>query len=846
MKKYFKVLIALVCVIACIVALASCGETCPHTNTEAIGAAKTPVGVETGMTEGKQCADCGAILEAQQEFYRVSFIYSCKAEITDGSGTKIKDVETEVAYFDFPKDNNNGFTEEDETSIKAMAYHGYTFKGWHTAWNKSTQEPAGAAYTFPKQQITANAKVYVERGNRAGENVTWELKLIPGSTDYELVISGTGAMFDLAYADGIDMPWHSSRNKITKLTVESGVTTIGANAFSGLTKLVNLNLADTITLIGESAFAGDEKIRTVTMPAGVTVIKKNAFIDCSGLKNVVLNEGLKTIEQLAFYGDKAITSIILPASLESIGNGAFHPGVNDKGEVLAHSLKKVFYRGASMDDFNAIEISMDNKWLADFTTIYCYTEDETEGVTGSYWYLDGGIPVQYTVSISYLISGLKDPIAVDYVTVTPVKNNGAIVVDNYGNVKDYEGFIEQSNVVFRDTLSYHGYKFAKFNGGDFELGEAVATDKTVTCDRGAILSDGGGIYFERSDSNRKDTIKYDILTIKVSADGESSKRMWDFEIAGDIAVYGEGAVDNLKNFTTLIIESGVEYIGKNAFADLIGVVEVVIPATVTEIHPDAFNGCTNLVSIYYEGTSLDNCENITALIETPAKAYAKTATAVSTEGSYWMMVDEKIVAWKLDGGTLTVSGDSDMVDFATPDAAPWFGAKSAITSVVIETNVVNVGENIVNGYTGLTSITLHNSIRDVPASAFAGTGIVNDATKYNNGMLIVDGVLLKVKSDSAANARLFKTTRDIRVIAGGAFDGCTNVKELYIVKGIIYMNADAFTGLSLETVYFETKAGMDKAINSSTFATGVDTYYYSASDADGAFHYDNDGNFVLW
>ena len=851
MKKYLKVLVALLCVVACILSLASCGDSCPHTNTVAVDEAnaKDPVGIEPGMTAGKQCADCGAIVEAPHEFYRVSFIYSRKAEITDASGTKIKNVETEVFCFDFAKDNNNGFTAESEAAAKAMAYHGYTFIGWHTSWNQSTQEPAGTAYSFPKERINANSKVYVERGDKVGENVTWKLESA-GSGKYELVISGNGPMFDFEFCDGIDIPWYIDRAKIVKLTVEDGVTTIGNNAFASLTALAELDLADSITSIGVNAFLGDKKLKVVTMPAGVTVIKENAFKGCTGLKNVVLNEGLKTIEQLAFYGDKAIVSVVVPTSLETVGNSAFHPGTNENtGAVESHSLAKVFFLGATEAEFDAIDVSMENMWFADFATVYCYTTDAAKGITGSYWYLDGGVPVQYTVSISYKVSGYPEAFAVDYVPVTPVKSGNLVVTDANGNVKDYVGTVTAANIAFRAALSYHGYKFASFSDGTLAEGAEFNKDRSVTCNRGNLLSNNGGILWEATDTDgdgAKDTVK-----VSPNPNGTftaDDMKTWDFAHTNDSTVYAGGSLDAMKKITTLIIEDGVTYIGKNIFAGFLSITEVYIPATVTEVHPEAFSGCTNLTALYYRGTSLDACENITELVNVSSALmpFASTDAAVATEGSYWMNVSGKTLAWKIADGTLTIAGDSDMVDFAAASDAPWYGAKANITSVVIAKKVVNLGENIVNGYTGVTSIKLHNNIKEIPATAFAGTGILNNTAAYVDGALIVDGVLLKVDASSAANAELYKISKSVTNIAGGAFDGCNNIEKLYVTKGVFYITAGTFADLELDVVYFETKAGMDKFVANGTFNATAEKYFYSATPDPEAFHYDNSGNFVLW
>lgn len=68
-----------------------------------------------------------------------------------------------------------------------------------------------------------------------GTNLTWSLNADTGA----LIISGTGDM--TAYSE-TNRPWHSYRGKITKITVESGVTSIGSYAFYGSTNLTSVTL----------------------------------------------------------------------------------------------------------------------------------------------------------------------------------------------------------------------------------------------------------------------------------------------------------------------------------------------------------------------------------------------------------------------------------------------------------------------------------------------------------------------------------------------------------------------------------------------------------------------------
>ncbi len=57
-----------------------------------------------------------------------------------------------------------------------------------------------------------------------GDNVTWTL-----DDEGTLTISGTGEMED--WSTSSNVPWYSSRESITSVVVENGVTSIGERAF---------------------------------------------------------------------------------------------------------------------------------------------------------------------------------------------------------------------------------------------------------------------------------------------------------------------------------------------------------------------------------------------------------------------------------------------------------------------------------------------------------------------------------------------------------------------------------------------------------------------------------------
>ena len=162
--------------------------------------------------------------------------------------------------------------------------------------------------------LTVNAETLT---GKCGENVTYSLDTSTG----ELVISGTGDMTD--YSLYIYAPWHSNSSSIKTVTISSGVTSIGNDAFSDCTSLTSVTIPNSVTSIGDYAFSECSSLTSVTIPDNVTSIGDRAFEDCSSLTSVTIPDSVTSIGSHAFYDCNNLTSVTIPNSVTSIGESAF-------------------------------------------------------------------------------------------------------------------------------------------------------------------------------------------------------------------------------------------------------------------------------------------------------------------------------------------------------------------------------------------------------------------------------------------------------------------------------------------------------------------------------------------
>ncbi len=828
-----------------------------------------------------------------EEVYKIKFVYS----YTTVANNRVKKEVADVATVSVPVENT-GLTDEHKAQINAITYNGYKFVEWYTEWDTNTQTPKGDPYVFGTDAVTADITLYGYRSNFAGPSVTWSLEEetylnSKGNEETKMIltISGLGAMYDFENANDVDLPWYSSDNisKITDIVVDEGITHIGMNAFSGLAKAKNISLPSTLVTIGESAFAGDTSMTTFTAPQNLKSIGKNAFKGNTGLTKVYLNEGLISIADAAFYGAYSIKVVLVPSTLETIGVGAFSQG--DGKTYTDHGLYKsgkVYYnvnadKCGCVDGHNSyttthlldeyIDIGIDNECLVQYPPMYFYTEDEALGKTGSYWYTSAktGEPMQYCYALKYYLPsgfGQATPIWVDYVPVTVLMNDNGEYTDAQGNVLEegadpiLRGQLTQANIDFADPTvrTFEGYKFASLGVPDtFVVGAYITGDVKYTCDRGNILSDGGGVIFSSTASSKVNGT----VTVSVNPDASegASYRIWDFSTIAATGALWAGGQNNMSRVTALVIGDGIEYIGSLAFTSLVSITEVVIPASVTEIHPDAFSACSGLLSIYYMGTDLDDCKGITELRGINAQVYARTETANVEDGGHWMDIDGKKLAWALStdaetgARTLSVGGSSEMINFATPADAPWYDAKDDIVAVSFARNIRSLGTNVINGYTNVYSLSLPNDLKYIPRSAIDGTGIVTDTSsaksQYANGMLVINNHVLRV-DPAKRNAALFETPISAVTIAGGALSLCDKITAIYITNTIQYINGDAFDDTAITSIYIETSVeNWNNVSIDLTLDESVTLYLKhsgSTPPADDGYYWqrDNAGNYTIY
>lgn len=100
-----------------------------------------------------------------------------------------------------------------------------------------------------------------------------------------------------------------NRSKLISIVVPNSVKEIGRRAFMDCTALNKLTLGTGLKTIGEYAFSGCAALKSVIIPDSVETMEYAAFGNCTKLATLTIGKNLKTMNGGAFTGCSAITSI---------------------------------------------------------------------------------------------------------------------------------------------------------------------------------------------------------------------------------------------------------------------------------------------------------------------------------------------------------------------------------------------------------------------------------------------------------------------------------------------------------------------------------------------------------
>ena len=137
----------------------------------------------------------------------------------------------------------------------------------------------------------------------------------------------------------------------------------------------------------------------------------------------------------------------------------------------------------------------------------------------------------------------------------------------------------------------------------------------------------------------------------------------------------------------------------------------------------------------------------------------------------------------------SISGECIIKDATRLISDMAFGSCNTLTSVTIPSSVKNIGNFAFYYCSALTSITIPDSVTRIGQDAFLETGIYNNESNWENGVLYIDNCLIAAQKNISGTY----TIKDgIRLVADCAFYGCHSLYSTTIPNSVMSVGNGAF------------------------------------------------------
>ena len=664
MRKILAVLLAVVLVLPTLAACDLGGapeDNVPpaHEHTVVIDEAVAPTCIQTGLTSGAHCSECGEVLVKQETVSKLdhTLIIDEAVESTCSSTGLTSGVHCSEC--------KEILIAQSEISPKTHTYDDKYDEFCNVCGYKRDAECAHLNIeTIPGKPATCTAEGLTagEKCVKCGE-ILMAQEIVPASEHsfVKSVCEICGAIdgsTGLAYeANGDGTCTITGIGSCTDLDIiipeyidGYNVTSIGDWAFNGCRNLTSIEIPDSVTSIGSSAFSCCYSLTSIVIPDSVTSIGWHAFLG-SGLTSIIIPDSVTSISSSAFSCDN-LESIIVEQ-----GNPVYHSA----GNCLIETATKTLITGC------------ENSVIPTDRSVTSIGDDAFDGCRSL-----------TSIVIPDSVTSIGDAAFGSCYGLTSI-----VIPDSVTSIGDYVFFCSglTSVVIGNGVTSISDYAFS----GCSNL-ENIIVKKENT-----VFHSAGNCIIETATKTLVAGCKNSVIPTD-----------------GSVTSIGNMAFDNCTSLTSIIIPDSVTSIGEYAFGSCYGLTSIVIPDSVMSIGWQAFGGCSSLASVVIGNgvTSIDfsafwgcsNLENIivkeeNTIFHSAGICIIETATKTLIAGCNNSVIPT-------DGSVTSIGNHA------------FYGCDS-LTSIVIPDNVTSIGWQAFSFCSNLTSIVIPDSVTSIDGMAFA-------------------------------------------------------------------------------------------------------------------------------
>ena len=535
--------------------------------------------------------------------------------------------------------------------------------------------------------------------------------------------------------------------EITSFTIDDKTKFIWSSAFSECRVLESIENTQNILCIGSHAFEHCNNLKTFSIPYGITTIEDGTFFCCTNMQTITIPETVTSIGQSAFEGCNNLKSISIPNSVTSIGNKAFYECKKLENIIVPNGVPSINY-----DTFNGCESL---EWVS---------------LPESVYYIN-----QFAFNNCSSLKSIIIPSVVTDIAVAAFLNCDALTTVYYGGTE--EGW---------STISIEG------NNG--------------------CLNGVRKYYFSQTEPE-KDGYFWHFDTDGVTPVSWGNEPNYSYGLAYSLNSDGKGyTVVGMGDCIDkdLIIPSTheglpVTAIGENVFNGNTDITYVLIDRAVTSIGQGAFNLCSSLINVYYNGTKEEwetLCSSIGVsndyLID--AKVYYFSQTQPE-EGFFWHFdTDGKTpVSWGVESDYsvgLKYSLNTDEKGYTVVGIGYCEDTDLVIPATYRGLPVTAIGSKAFESVRSFKSVSIPASVTTIGEYAFASCGVTSVTFAANSQLTTVD----RYAFFSSSSLQSIALPDGVTTIGVAAFNGCNNITSISIPDSIttienraLDFNSSAFT-----------------------------------------------------
>ena len=615
--------------------------------------------------------------------------------------------------------------------------------------------------------------------------------------------------------------WNLHFDKIKKVIIGEGVTSIGDYAFANCPQVTDVEIPDSVERIGYRAFINCTGLKEIEIPKNVIIIESFAFNNCSlletlnlnaenlgggdafyntsikslnvgpnvsyiprlySLETVVFSEGATSVPNYAFSGCDELISVTLSGTVTSIGYQAFYNCYKLKSINIPNSVTYIgnyaFQNCESITTFTTPSSICDIGYRAFYNCINLNTVNYNT-YSGSINYSSfENCPVK-TLNVGTGVSSIPKFYSVETVTFS----EGATSVPSSA----FSECMNLTEVNLPDTVTNIGSS-AFFYCTALEKITIPENVRSIGYNAFYNCSKLASVIFNAKDCSLSSDAFY-MCPIKVLNVGTGVNSLPNFRTL-ETVTFENGATkvpDNsfssCTDLSSVTLPDSIETIGYRAFDFCSSLESIKLPKNLKTIGDRAFYACYNLKTADLPGSvkriekmAFDNCTSLEEIILPDTVEYIGQYAFYGCTSVPSIIIPENVsqIGYAAFGSCYALESVEFNATECDVNSRDIFYGCNKISSVKIGSKVTVIPERFMNQKTNVTSVVIPSSVKEIGASAFRGTSLT-----------VID------------------IPNGVELIGADAFGNINTAKEINIPETVISIAPHAFANmLSVENLNF--------------------------------------------